>query len=221
MSQEKVEPGREKIDTRVATAADLEGLTTTLTAAFEHDPLWTWVFPDPKHLAVWWRFCIGSALRYPCVWITGDYAAASVWIPPEGTELTEEEEERVQSLLGELLGPRAPEALELLERFEASHPRQRPHYYLSLLGTHPDHRGQGLGMALLAENLRGMDAEGIPAYLESSNPRNNGRYEGIGFRRLGEFNTPAGERKVTTLWRDAGVVQTAGLREQDTHADSS
>ncbi len=143
MSRENVDPGREKIDTRVATAADLEGLTTTLTAAFEHDPLWTWVFPDPKHLAVWWRFCIGSALRYPCVWITGDYAAASVWIPPDGTELTEEEEERVQSLFGELLGPRAPEALELLERFEASHPRQRSHYYLSLLGTHPDHRGQG------------------------------------------------------------------------------
>jgi hypothetical protein len=91
MSQENVEMWRKKIDTRVATAADLEGLTITLTAAFEHDPLWTWVFPDPKDLAVYWRFCIGSALRYPCVWIIGDYAAASVWIPPEGTELTEKE----------------------------------------------------------------------------------------------------------------------------------
>jgi hypothetical protein len=35
---------------------DLEGLTTTRTAAFEHDPLWTWAFPKPKDLAVWWRF---------------------------------------------------------------------------------------------------------------------------------------------------------------------
>ena len=195
VSRENVESGRKKIDVHIATAADLEDLTTTLTAAFEHDPLWTWVFPNPKHLAVWWRFCISSALRYSCVWITGDYAAASVWIPPEGTELS----------------PRAPEALELLERFETSHPRLRPHYYLSLLGTHPDHRGQGLGMSLLTENLRGMDAEGIPAYLESSNPRNDGPYEEIGFRRLGEFDTPGGERKVTTLWRDAGGGQTIGL----------
>jgi ribosomal protein S18 acetylase RimI-like enzyme len=204
MSQENVDPGRKRVNARVATAADLEGLTTTLTAAFEDDPLWTWVFRDPTHLAVFWRFYIGSALRYPCVWITGDYAAAAVWIPPAGSELTGEEEERLESLVGELVGPRAPEVLELLDRFEASHPRERPHYYLSLLGTHPDHRGQGHGMTLLAENLRRMDAEGIPAYLESSNPRNDRRYERLGFRPLGEFSTPAGERRVTTMWRDPG-----------------
>ena len=212
---------RKRIDTRVATADDLEGLTTTLTAAFEDDPLWTWVFPDTKDLAVYWRFCIGSALRYPCVWITGDYAAVSVWIPPAGAELTEKEEEQVESLFGQLVGPRTPQVLELLERFEASHPRERPHYYLSLLGTHPDHRGQGLGMALLAENLRRMDDEGIPAYLESSNPRNDRRYGRLGFRRLGEFTTPAGERMVTTMWRDARGHQTLGLSEQDAHAKPS
>jgi hypothetical protein len=40
---------------------------------------------------------IGSAIRYPWVWISGDYAAAAVWIPPDGSELTEDEEERVLS----------------------------------------------------------------------------------------------------------------------------
>src|SRR4051812_20414935 len=120
---------------RIATASDLDGLTTTLTAAFEHDPLWSWALPDPKDLAVWWRLFIGSALRYPTVWITGDYAAAGVWIPPGGTELTEEEEEKVEPLLRELAGRRAPVLMKVLERFESSHPRERPHYYLSLLGV--------------------------------------------------------------------------------------
>ena len=88
----------------MARGPDLDGLTTLLTAAFEADPLWSWAFPDPDDLAVWWRFYIGSALRYPWVWIAGDYAAASVWIPPGASELTDEEEERVEPLLRDAQG---------------------------------------------------------------------------------------------------------------------
>jgi GNAT superfamily N-acetyltransferase len=199
------------MEPRVATDADLDGLTATLTAAFETDPLWgRWAFPGAKDdLAVWWRFYIASALRYPCVWVRGDYAAASVWIPPDGTELTEDEEERLEPLLDQLVGPRAPDVMKLVERFEASHPRERPHYYLGLLATHPDYRGRGLGMGLLAENLASMDAEGVPAYLESTNPDNNPRYERLGFRQVGEFTTPDGKRTVATMWRDAERPQAA------------
>jgi GNAT superfamily N-acetyltransferase len=190
------------VETRIAKTSDLDGVTATLTAAFERDPLWSWAFPDSGKMEIWWRLHIASALRYPCVWITGDYAAASVWIPPDGIELTEEEEERIEPLLAELVGPRATQVRGLLERFETSHPRKRPHYYLSLLGVHPDHRGKGLGMALLAENLEQLDAENFPSYLESSNPGNNHRYERLGFRQVGDFTTQGGERTVATMWRD-------------------
>jgi GNAT superfamily N-acetyltransferase len=209
MSEENVRP----IETRIAAASDLEGVTTTLTAAFAHDPVWSWAFPDSEDLAVWWRFHIGSALRYPNVWITGDYAAASLWIPPTGTELTEEEEERLGPLLDELIGPRARIVMELVERFEDSHPREEPHYYLSLLGTHPDYRGQGIGMALLSENLASIDSEGVPAYLESSNPDNDRRYEQLGFKRVGGFTTPGGEHPVATMWRKAQGLEAAGAEE--------
>jgi ribosomal protein S18 acetylase RimI-like enzyme len=199
------------MDTRIATEADLDGLTATLTAAFEGDPLWgSWAFPDPEDLAVWWRFYLSSALRYRCVWVRGDYAAASVWIPPGGRELAEAEEERAGPLLEQLVGPRAPDIMKLVERFEASHPRATPHYYLSLLGTHPDYRGRGLGLGLLAQNLASMDAEGVPTYLESTNPDNTPRYERLGFRRVGEFTTPDRNRTVTTMWRDVERPQ-AGL----------
>lgn len=202
MSQEDAQT--DSTQTRVATDADLDGLTSTFTAAFRTDPLWGgWAFPDPDDLAVWWRFYIQSALRYPCVWVKGEYAAASIWIPPDGTELTEDEEARVESLVAQLVGGRAAEVVELLERFEACHPRGRPHYYLSLLATHPDHRGRGLGMALLGENLAGMDAERMPTYLESTNPRNTPRYERLGFRRVGEFTTPDKAQTMVTMWRDA------------------
>jgi GNAT superfamily N-acetyltransferase len=188
---------------RVATERDLDGVTATLTAAFEADPLWSWAFPERDGLEAWWRLYVGSALRYPWVWIADDCAAASVWIPPGGVELTEEEEASIEPMLVDLLGPRAAEVSELLERFDTTHPAGQPHYYLSLLGTHPEHRGEGLGMALLADNLARIDAEGAPAYLESSNSANDPRYERHGFVRVGEFTRPDERVTVSTMWRDA------------------
>jgi ribosomal protein S18 acetylase RimI-like enzyme len=190
---------------RVATEADLEGLTNTLTLAFEHDPLWRWAFPEPGTLEPLWRFFIGSALRrYPSVWVSRDYAAAAVWIPPGGSELTEEEEERLEPLMRSLVGERTPEVMTLIDRFDDAHPAEPPHYYLSLLGTHPDRRGEGLGMALLGDTLARIDDEAAHAYLESSNPMNDARYERVGFRRIGEFSTPDGAHTVATMWREAG-----------------
>jgi GNAT superfamily N-acetyltransferase len=187
---------------RVAGPDDVESVTDTVWRAFLTDPLWHWVFGDDEEgPRRWWRFLVQSAVRYPWVRIVGDFAAVAVWIPPGGVELTEEEEERVEPLMQELVGARCAEVLELLERFEGSHPGETPHYYLSLLATDPRSRGRGIGMQLLAENLSLIDAEGTGAYLESSNPANDRRYERLGFARAGAFSTPDGAHTVTTMWR--------------------
>jgi GNAT superfamily N-acetyltransferase len=72
----------------------------------------------------------------------------------------------------------------------------------ALLGTHPDHRGKGKGMGLLAENLAEIDELGMPAYLESSNRANDHRYERLGFELIGEFAAPGGEPTVGCMWRE-------------------
>jgi GNAT superfamily N-acetyltransferase len=190
-------------DVRTATAADIDGLTAVITAAFSGDPLWRWAFPEVADLEVWWRFLITSVLRYPNTYIVGDFDAAAVWIPPGGVELTEEEEEQVEPLLEQLIGERAGDVLALLGEFDASHPHDREHYYLSLLGTAPAKRGNGVGMGLLAHCLEMTDGEGLPAYLESSNPANDVRYERLGFAAHGSFSTPDKQHSVTTMWREA------------------
>jgi predicted GNAT family N-acyltransferase len=86
---------------------------------------------------------------------------------------------------------------------EAAHPHDEPHYYLGIVGTHDDHRGHGIGEALLAENLSLVDAEHLPAYLESSNPRNLQRYGRLGFEPQGEVFVAEGVPVVTTMWRPA------------------
>jgi len=197
---------------RPATGSDLADVTATLTAAFAGDPLWRWAFDDLADLEVLWRFLIGSALRYPWVRVRPaasggvcpeGFEAAALWIPPGGTELADDEEAELPGLLQRLIGGRADDVLELLNRFESAHPRERPHYYLSLLGTAPAHRGKGLGMALLAENLALIDAEGMPSYLESSNPANLARYQRLGFEPTGEIFVAEGRPVVTTMWRAA------------------
>jgi predicted GNAT family acetyltransferase len=59
-------------------------------------------------------------------------------------------------------------------------------------------------MGLLAECLRRIDAEGAHAFLESSNPANDRRYEGVGFVPCGEFELGEDGPTVTQMWRDPG-----------------
>ena len=192
---------------RRATAADRDLVTEVLALAFSEDPTWGWAFPDPEarleQLRAWWGLHVQSALPHGWVWINGDGSAASVWIPPGVPELSEEDETRVEPLLRSLVGERADEVLVLRERFESNHPAEPPHFYLTLLGTHPDHRGRGRGMDLLAATLAEIDRLHMPAYLESSNRGNDHRYERLGFAGIGEFSAPAGEPTVGCMWREA------------------
>jgi GNAT superfamily N-acetyltransferase len=132
-----------------------------------------------------------------------------VWIPPDGSELSDEQLGRLEPMLVELLGSGAGRVLATLDAFDAAHPHGEPHYYLSLLGTDPAHYGHGYGLGLLADNLRIIDGEGMPAYLESSNPANVPLYERYGFRQIGAFDLPYGGPTVPTMWRPAGGLRSA------------
>jgi GNAT superfamily N-acetyltransferase len=174
--------------------------------AFHDDPTWAWAFPDAarrmeQHRA-WWGLYVHGAADRGWVWTADDGAAAALWVPPGEPEMSAEDEARVEPLLRELVGSHADSVLTLLESFEANHPHDTDHWYLSLLATHPEHRGQGRGMGLLAEGLARIDELGLPAYLESSNRANDRRYEAVGFEQIGEFAAPGGEPTVGCMWRD-------------------
>jgi GNAT superfamily N-acetyltransferase len=194
------------ISPRLANTADAGAIVATLSGAFEADPIWNWAFPDrsrrPTQYETWFGLFVESAIPNGWVW-TLDQGAVSVWTPPGKSELSEEATAKLEPFLTHELGGHAESVLQLLERFESAGPKNRDFYYLSWLGTHPDHRGHGLGMDLLAANLARVDAEGMPAYLESTNPANNARYERLGFKPRAEFSTPDGQHTVTTMWRQA------------------
>jgi len=193
---------------RLARDRDLDAVTETIALAFRTDPVWgvALALPDGRidHLEAYWRFFVDASHAQGGVWMLESAAAVSVWVPPGGTEFTEDQAARLAAFNLETMGEAAARGLsELYERFEANHPTAEPHAYLSLLATHPDHRGRGIGQRLLAENLDSWDAAGVPSYLESTNPGNNHRYERAGFRRVGGFTAVLDDAPITTMWRPA------------------
>ena len=179
-------------------------MTELFALAFFDDPAWSWAFPDPERRlgqqSRLWSLFVGSGIPYGWVWIAGDCDAAALWVPPGKPELNERDRAAYEPLIREELGGRADDVLEFAASFDRNHPSE-PHYYLSLLATHPDHRGRGEGMGLLDHNLGLIDAEGVAAYLESTNPGNDRLYEQRGFVRVGEFSAPGGEPIVACMWR--------------------
>lgn len=189
---------------RLAGPADIDRIVEILTLAFFHDPLWGPAFPDvdrrAEQAAGLWRFYVTCVQRYPNTYLTAGGEATAVWIPPGGVELTHDEEADLERLLLASTGRETTDGiLEIMGQFDAARPRES-HYYLGLLGTHDAHRGQGHGLRLLAENLAEVDEQGLPAYLESSNPLNDARYARFGFAPHGTITAASGH-VVTTMWR--------------------
>ena len=191
---------------RIATLDDLPALTDVMTSAFIADPVWgPYSFPDDvrreQDSSVFWEQGLRAAMRFPWTLVTPGCEAAAVWIPPGEPEMSPQEERDLVALTERMLGAAQTRVVfDVFRRLEDAHPEQ-PHYYLSLLGTHDDHRGRGLGMALLASTLEAVDAEGMPAYLESTNPANDARYMRVGFHPVGSVELETGHR-ITTMWRD-------------------
>lgn len=205
------------MDIRVAGSADLDRVTETVAAAFATDPVWELALrrEDGRtdHHRAYWRLFVADAVALGAVHLAGDGSAVSVWIPPGAAELTPETALALEAFNEQALGSRgAEEMAELYARFESNHPTAPEHAYLSLLATDPDHRGRGIGQRLLAADLAEWDRIGVPAYLESTNPANDHRYQRAGFRPVGRFRGVRDHAPITTMWRDVAVGRDAAVR---------
>ena len=193
----------------VASMADIDEVTEIIAAAFTTDPVWGVALARPdggtEHYTAFWRPYVEGAMRHSSVYLAEGASAVAVWLPPGCDEMTESQEAEVLSVVETSLPAASkPAMLELWDRFTAARPQDEAHAYLSLLAAHPDHRGRGVGQQLLRENLQLFDAQGLPAYLESTNPANNHRYERAGFSHLGQFESTFDSAPIATMWRPVG-----------------
>lgn len=193
---------------RHAVAGDLPALARTLARAFADDATFRWMYDGDAdevleaRLTSFFDVCLRTGLQRGHTYAADGDAAAAVWAPPDVEVFDEAHLEELVLLLAGQLGTRAQVIDEAFARIGERHPRHVPHFYLFILGSDPDQRGAGLGTALLHHVLGTCDAEGLPAYLESSDPRNVPLYERHGFRVIDEVEMAPGGPVMRPMWRD-------------------
>jgi GNAT superfamily N-acetyltransferase len=129
------------------------------------------------------------------IYTDAEIQAAAVWQAPLPPKPGRARELLVALSMMAALRSASSRGLQLSRVVARSHPRV-PHWYLGILGTSPDHQGRGVGSSVLAPILERCDADGVPAYLESSKRRNIPFYERHGFSVTGELIVEGGP----TLW---------------------
>ncbi|WP_020671673.1 GNAT family N-acetyltransferase [Amycolatopsis nigrescens] len=195
-----------------ATGRDVAELCQVLAAAFQRDPVMSWIMADERFRArrlpdLFEAVLRESHLRHGATEVVrrdGRLVAGAIWDPPghwnDPPVSGQLGQLRVMSkVFGRRLGSAARGA-RLINLMERRHPN-RPHWYLAQIGSDPEFAGTGLGRLLLDSRLDRCDAEGQPAYLESSAPGNVPLYERFGFRVTEEFNVRGGPA-VWAMWRE-------------------
>jgi GNAT superfamily N-acetyltransferase len=198
---------RVRAEVRPATLADVDAVATMVGAAFATDPAWSFMIPpDDARL----REAFAHALLIPRIgrgtaWVTSDCTAVAMWDrrPVEGTDGHSHGDLWAQFRIE--VGEEVWARIEAYEAALTADPRPRPHWYLGVLATHPDHQGRGLATTVMRPGLAAADAEGWDCWLETSTPANKGFYAGRGFTEAVAIDIPAGP-PAWWLRRPAGTV---------------
>ncbi len=192
---------------RRASGADTAILARLFAAAFINDPVMDWIARRGPRRAgglerFFFRVLETRAIPFGEVWMAGDAGCAAAWLPP-GVPANPGgfvEQLRLLPTFLRLCGfPRLMRGSAMGDATERNHPKER-HYYLSFIAVAPRLQGMGLGSAVLAATLARIDAAGLPAYLENSNPKNTRLYERHGFA-MRKNIAPQGAPPLLAMWR--------------------
>jgi len=193
---------------RTGVSADLRSAVGVMARAFHDDPVMAWIFPDEpmrrRRLPPFFASAIRGNMRQGNaeVMVTGEqvlgcaiWLAPGTWRPPLRRQLL--------ALPTAILRLRSRLAVAgtTYGALLAVHP-ERPHWYLSGIGTDPPVQGTGIGGGLMRSRLTRCDAARQPAYLESSKESNVPFYEQHGFRVTRELTVPGGGPAFWLMWRE-------------------
>lgn len=164
---------------------DKERAVATIVTAFSGDPAVRWIFPDPQQYLKYGpefvrRFC-GKAFDSQSAFAAEGFMGAALWLPPG----VEPDRKSIDELLQRAMPEEHQEKVsEFFDEMGKYHPHE-PLWYLPMIGVDPARQGVGLGSALLAHALAGVDREAKPAYLEATTERNCDLYARQGFEVIG------------------------------------
>ena len=187
---------------------DLSVVSTILADSFKADPVLNWFIQDPAIFVYLFRSLIESLKKQQqCehVYINTQQTGVAVWLPP-GVATRFSLHRSLIIFLKRLLKTNGLNGVKRgmsLNRLTAKYHIKEPHFYLYLIGVKSDRQGMGIGAELLDAGLQVCDELGVPAYLESSNSKNNPLYERYGFKIIQEIQLPDNGPKLYCMKRAA------------------
>ena len=184
---------------------DTEWLVALFADAFAEDPVMNWVIPATELYPDFFRVLVAEIyLPRGIVHVEEEERGAALWLPP-GEKFELSPGWALVRMVARLVLRKGPHTLLRIRQqgrlFESHHPR-RPHYYLQFIGVRRASQGQGVGSTLLKQGTRICDQEGMPAYLESSNPLNVPLYQRHGFEVVEEVSLPGNGPSAWFMWRE-------------------
>lgn len=192
---------------RLSSVAEAATVGDVLAEAFDDSPWIRWALGEGRRrerLTALYRWQAGLAgAEQHGTWVAeedGEVVAAACWSRPDAAPLSAATAELLAREMPPLLGDRAA-AVEEAEAASAALRPVQPHWLLGCVGTRPRWRGRGIASALLAAGIRELDAQGLPAVLETSAPANVRLYQRLGFTVRAELDPPGGAPHVWVMQR--------------------
>ena len=131
---------------RLATLDDLPQIARVQMRAFQYDPLITWMLPADgfdRRATLSFDCLIRASMIHGSIYTTDDGVCTAVWAPPEAWAFSEEQIGMMAEPFAEAAGEMVDRALGVLIEMAEVHPSE-PHWYLEVLGTHPDWQRRGI-----------------------------------------------------------------------------
>lgn len=176
----------------------LAPVAATVAAAFAEDPIWRWMFSgdqrpmtDQQRLG-FARYFVSGIVAPGEIHGFRHHGAVALWTAPT-TSATKPDPAIAEQRSAAFAANVAPMIADLgsvrslAETMAARRPAE-PHWYLGILGAHPDRQGQGFGGRVLQPMHDRCDRVGLPIYLESSNPANDSFYSHLGYEEGSTFS---------------------------------
>jgi ribosomal protein S18 acetylase RimI-like enzyme len=174
-----------KANVKTLTHADEATAIDTIVLAFASDPMARWSWPDAHlYLETMPRLAKafgGAAFSNASAHATEGLSGVALWLPPGVAP----DEDALGALIEQSVRSSARDDSRAIFEQMAKYHSDEPHWYLPLIGVDPAHQGKGHGHALMTHALQQCDRDHLPAYLESTNPRNITLYQRHGFAVLG------------------------------------
>jgi len=203
-------------------AQELEAAAQTLTHAFDHDPLMSYIVPGSlnraRQLPGFFQGCLQYGCKNGTVYVaTSDetnltaatanpaIAGVALWLGP-GAKVNMTTQRVIRAgltvkmlkVIFKLGWANMMRLFRVSDHTEKMHTLQmtEPHWYLMFLGVETTLQGHGIGSKLLQPVLAKARSDGLPCYLETMNSQNVPFYQRHGFKLLETSVIPKGGPKM-------------------------